>query len=45
MISLETLVVRADGTQTREMREYPDPPALPENEESPENAPGEETAE
>ena len=25
---LETLVVRADGTQTLEMREYPDP--LPE---------------
>ena len=44
MITLETLVIRADGTQSMEMREYPDPPAPPE-EEVPEDAPGEETAE
>ena len=44
MITLETLVIYANGTQAMELREYPDPPAAPENEESPENAPG-DTAE
>ena len=47
---LDTLILRADGSQIFAAREYPDPPARdvtpePENEGSPEETPGKNTAE